>query len=77
MSSKAVYFNDPVTHRPTKFDVLATNADKTVDLGIAANGEEKARVVVGSCPVSTEPKPGHCVLEVEGAESAEKKSSKK
>lgn len=55
----AIYFTDSEPSELYLF-VKEEHGDKTVDLVGAAN--DKAPVVIGKCPVSTEPRIGCCIL---------------
>lgn len=56
---KATYHQE-APNKPLVLTVIKENSDGTVDLG---HGDEKNfTLVVGSCPLSEVPKPGHAVL---------------
>jgi hypothetical protein len=52
------------------YDVLKENADKTLDLGDAA----EETLIIGKCTVSEDGKIGTCTLDVKEDEKAEAKS---
>lgn len=71
---KAIYHTEEAG-RSLEFDVLKTNSNGTVDLGLATGGEDgKPLLVVGSCKVTETETVGACVMVA--AESTEEKKPK-